>query len=167
MMSTLIPAGDKNIAVVMTQMKEAIMATIESTIDKDHQMVIHNVTGEISFDEIVRTVKSFNDPGPSKLILWDFSGASLTRLTPDHVEALAILTNQYASLRTGGKTAFVVSSDLEFGYGRMYETHHEILSSGIPHRTFWSRETALKWLLDEQKAVGQQPDVSGRFNGRE
>jgi hypothetical protein len=124
------------------------MAIIETSIDIDRQLTIHIVKGELSYDEIYQKVMTYNESGPTKFILWDLTDASLSSLQAYQVGSLAQLTRQYSSLRKGGKTVLVVSSDLGFGLGRMFDTHHDILASDIPHMTFKNKELALKWILE-------------------
>ena len=123
------------------------MATIETSIDIDRQLTIHTVTGEVLSDEIAHKIKSYNESGPTKFILWDFSKAILNKITSSQIKAFVTLTMQYANLRKGGKTALVFSSDLGFGLGRVYDSHQELAESEIPHMTFRSKELALNWLL--------------------
>ncbi len=123
------------------------MATIETSIDLHCQLTIHTVTGEMVFDEIVQKVKTYNESGPTKFILWDLTKASTSNITPSQVEAFVVLTQQYASLRKGGKTAIVISSDSGFGLARIYDIQHDIRGSEIPHMSFRSKEPALQWLL--------------------
>jgi hypothetical protein len=124
------------------------MAIIDTSIDINRQLTIHTVKGELPFDEIVRKIKAYYESGSTKFILWDLTDAILTNITANQVEALVVLTRQYSNLRKGGKTALVVSSDFGFGMGRMYDTHHDIRDSDIPHKTFRNKELALKWILE-------------------
>jgi hypothetical protein len=123
------------------------MAIIDTSIDIDRQLTIHTVTGEVLSDEISNKIKTYNESGPTKFILWDFSEASLKKITSSQIEAFVTLTKQYSNLRKGGKTALVFSSDFGFGLGRVFDIHQDLVESEIPHMTFRSKELALNWLL--------------------
>jgi hypothetical protein len=124
------------------------MAIIDTSIDIDRQLTIHTVTGEVLPEEVSVKIKTYNESGPTKFILWDFSQATLNKIPSRQVESFVTLTKQYSSLRKGGKTALVFSSDLGFGLGRVYDIHQDLVESEIPHMTFRSKELALKWLLE-------------------
>ena len=124
------------------------MAIIETTIDIDRQLTIQTVTGEATFAEIAHAIKTYYEGVVTKFVLWDSTQAVLDNVKANEVEALAALTKKCSGRRKGGKTALVFSSDLGFGIGRMFDTHHEILASAVSHGSFRSREEALKWLLE-------------------
>ena len=124
------------------------MALIETTVDKNRQLTIQTITGEATFDEIARAIKTYYEGVVTKFVLWDSSQALFDKVKASEVEALAAVAKRYSSCRQGGKTALVFSSDLGFGIGRMFDTHHEILASKISHASFRSREEAFKWLLE-------------------
>ena len=123
------------------------MATIKTSVDIDCQLTIHTVTGELLSDEITNKIKTYNESGPTKFILWDLSEAVLDKITSSQIESFVAVTKQYSNLRKGGKTALVFSSDLGFGLGRVFDSYQDLADSAIPHMTFRSKKLALEWLL--------------------
>jgi hypothetical protein len=124
------------------------VATIETSIDNNRQLTIHTITGKVSADEISQRIKSYCESGPTEFVLWDFSNAELSGITPTHIDAFVALTKLYAGLRQRGRTALVFSTDLGFGLGRVFDIHLDLAASHIPYMTFRSKEIALKWLFE-------------------
>jgi hypothetical protein len=124
------------------------MAAIDTVIDTNRSFTIHTITGEVIPEEILNKIKTYSESGPTEFILWDFSNADLSKITLSHVETFISLTNQYLSYRKGGKTAFVFSSDLGFGLGRVFDSRQDLMDSKIPYMTFRSKEEALMWLFN-------------------
>jgi hypothetical protein len=123
------------------------VAAIETVIDTNRRFTVHTITGEVSHEEISNKIKTYSKSGPTDLILWDFSEADLSKIALGHVETFISLTNQYSSFRNGGKTAFVFSSDLGYGLGRVFDSRLDLMDSKIPYMTFRSKEDALMWLF--------------------
>ena len=125
------------------------MAAIETVIDTNRRFTVHTIKGEVSPEEISNKIKTYSESGPTDLILWDFSEADLCNITLGHVETFISLTNQYSKYRNSGKTAFVFSSDLGFGLGRIFDSRLDLMDSKIPYMTFRSKEDALMWLFNQ------------------
>jgi hypothetical protein len=93
------------------------MGHIETSIDIARQLTIHTASGVVVVDEIVRTIKTFNERQPTKFILWDLTEASLEKLSASHIEALALLTKntQVSGKAAGPRLSFhpTYNSDLE------------------------------------------------------
>jgi hypothetical protein len=125
---------------------------ITSKADPSKQFSTFVVTGKISSNEIVDTVKSFYKNQPSNNVLWDFRYA-------DH-EAL-FFSNELENITTSltklnwklirvGKTAIVASTDLWFSLARMYSKFVEIKDVSHIIRVFRFMDEAIKWLGSEQ-----------------
>jgi hypothetical protein len=123
------------------------MATIDTNIDVNRNFTIHTVIGEVLHEEIEDKIKIYSESGPTEFVLWDFSKAELSKINSSHINYFVYLTSQYSSYRKGGKTAFVVSSELGFGFGRIFDTLQDAMQSKIPYMTFRDKENALKWLF--------------------
>lgn len=59
-------------------------------------------------------------------------------------------TKQHEALRRSGKTALVVSTDLAFGLGRMYDALAEIENLSHSVKVFRSMDEAIKWLKGDE-----------------
>lgn len=130
------------------------MGTIETHSNKELNLTIHTVSGEVTAKELILEVETYYHLGEAtRLILWDFSEASLTAITSKDVTWIAKHTSQYAGERIGGKTALVFSSDLGFGLGRMYDIRQDIEKSQLAHMCFRSRQEAMEWLTKGEEKL--------------
>lgn len=123
------------------------------------ELTVHLVMGEISAEEILATARTFLSNSPSRLSLWDFSGADFSLLDVSELDPLFNALRPYVHVRTGGKTALVFSTTEGFGLGRMCEALAEIRMFPMSLKAFDSREEARRWLLvdeaeEESKAEG-------------
>jgi hypothetical protein len=93
--------------------------------------------------------KQFYESKITKNVLWDFRKASLYNISSIHIEKILDYVRRHAEKRSGGKTAILVSKDLEYGVSRIIQTIIEI--KGIPFKTeiFRSFEEAFQWLGKE------------------
>jgi hypothetical protein len=82
-------------------------------------------------------------------VLWDFSKASLSRISSNQIETILDYIKQHAEKRAGGKTAIVVSKTLEYGMSRMIQTLSELISIPLEIKIFRSIEEAVQWLGKE------------------
>ena len=118
---------------------------VKTSADHDKQLTIHTVTGEPSFEEGMAAFKQFWEGKPTQNVLWDFRKASLTRLSSKETEAMIDYIRQHAKKRAGGKTAILVSKDLEYGISRMAQTLTEIKKFSFKVEIFRSIEIAIQW----------------------
>lgn len=123
------------------------MATFTTTIDSERELTAHTVTGTATAQELAGAINSYYAGPVTKLILWDFTDAQLNLITASQIKDLVDLTKRYAALRVGGKTAFVASSDLGFGLGRMFDIQQEANAAPVSHQSFRTKAKALEWLL--------------------
>ena len=52
------------------------------------------------------------------------------------------------SLRSGGKTAYIVKKDIDFGLVRLYQTHTELKGHHEYHGVFRSLDEVMNWFED-------------------
>jgi ASC-1-like (ASCH) protein len=116
----------------------------------DKQLTIHTATGAPSFEEGMEVFKSFYEKHPTKNLLWDLRSASLHRLSSKDLEAFVDYAKRHSEVRAGGKTAFVVSTDLEFGMLRMVDVFSEFAKIPFNILTFHSMDEAMQWFEEEE-----------------
>jgi hypothetical protein len=120
---------------------------INTRIDTNTGFRRHNVTGEISRDDIQRTLQetySHPDFRQDAGALWDFTKATGEFPTED-IRHLADFVGRLVGDDGRSKVAIVVPSDFEFGMARMYET----ILSGQASKSimfFQDVEEAKSWL---------------------
>lgn len=120
---------------------------ISTRINKMAELVIHIATGELTVEKIKTAFKArLEDPDhrSGMKVLWDCSRASLSSISADEVWDLAEFNTRRAGIRGLGKSAIVVSKDVDFCVCRMFEFY----ASGFPWQTavFWDLENAMRWL---------------------
>ena len=126
---------------------------ITSKIDQSSQLTMHITTGEISSNDIIRVIESFYKEKPTKNVIWDFRDAdpdALLSFSYNELKDIVIFTKQHWELRRSGKTALVVSTDLGFGLGRMYDTLAEIENLSHSVQVFRCMDEAMKWLEKDE-----------------
>jgi hypothetical protein len=123
---------------------------VTTSVDNDMQLTIHTVTGEASFEEGMTTLKQFFEVRPTKYVLWDFRKGSLAHVSYKDTEAMMDYIKHHSEKRSGGKTAFVVSRDLEYGLSRMAQTLAEIKNLSIQMEIFRSFKEAIRWFGEEE-----------------
>ena len=123
--------------------------SIQTSIDSDTGFRMHVVTGDISMDDVRRTLEetyAHADFRAEADAMWDLTGAS-GDLETEEIRHLADFVGKLVGSATAGKVALLVSSDFEFGMARMYES---ILGgqSSKPIMVFRDRAEADRWLAE-------------------
>ena len=122
---------------------------VETKIDLKRNLTVKTVSGNPSFEESMTAFREFYEGPVTKYVLWDFNNAHFSSLTTDHIEAILDYIQQHAPKRAGGKTAILISKDLEYGMSRMAMALSEV--KGIPFKmgVFRSMTEAERWLMSE------------------
>ncbi len=124
------------------------MTKIQKTIDKENQITIFTVSGEFFFDQIVDVVKQFYLSEFTLNIIFDLNKADMSALTAGQMEEIVKGAKEYAHLREGGKTALIMSRDLNYGIARMFETYCEIKGHPIAYNVFKNIDEAMTWIVE-------------------
>ena len=119
---------------------------IKTKKDLSENLTEHIVTGVITDKEMFDCEKEFYSDSPTKLQLWDMSASKLTKVTVEGMRQFIIRTSRLGKVRSGGRTAVLVDSQLQYGLGRMAEAFGEFESLPFEFRVFKNRSEALEWL---------------------
>jgi hypothetical protein len=106
--------------------------------------------GELTPAEVLTAYADFLTRGPTRLVLWDLTLATVAQVPSDDVRRLAKdLARLGGEHRSRGKTAILCFDGRTFGLARMLGTFLEI--EGFPGRVGVFREvkTAKAWLTDD------------------
>lgn len=125
------------------------MGVIDRKTDPERDLSIITAGGELTAREIRQGIEEYYAGTATRLILWDFSSADLSRIKAEEVSYLVQLTLQFRDRRPSGKTALVLPSDLAFGMGRMFEMLADLQGgtpSEVDYRSFRNGDEALTWL---------------------
>jgi hypothetical protein len=120
--------------------------SIVINIDKDRDLTQFTVMGEATLDELLTALKQIWEEEPTLFELWDFRAASGVRVSDEETGAIMEYIKNHSEKRSGGKTAFVATGELEYGMSRMAEA--QVVIEGFPFqvKTFRSIEAAMAWL---------------------
>ena len=124
--------------------------TITRSVDQEKQLTIFMVDGKPSFENIREAIKPFYDQHPTKNLLWDLRNAKLDDWSSANLEAIADYVKQHGEVRAEGKTAFVVSNDLEYGLFRMMESFGDIKEVPISTRVLRSMDESVRWIEEDK-----------------
>ena len=124
------------------------MAQIERVINKEENLTVFNISGDFGFEEIIDLVDLTYSSEITLNILMDLSCANTASLTTEQIERIGNHSRKYSHLRIGGKTAYIVTKDIDFGLARMYQIHTEIKGHHETHGVFRTLEEAMDWLKE-------------------
>ncbi len=122
---------------------------ITTEVDNDRQLTIHTVIGDVSFDEVILALKQFWEDPHTINVLWDIRKGSVTNVFSKEAELIVNYVKNHLGKRPEGKTAMVVSGDLEFGISRMGQALVEINRISLHMEIFRSYEEAIQWLGEQ------------------
>ncbi len=121
--------------------------TVTTEIHVDAGVVVNTVIGTLSSNDIMATLRElFADPRflPGMGIVWDLrSGAVDRRLSGTGIQALRAFVASRTEARGRGRLAIVVSRDVDYGVGRMFEAYTDGL--GIERCVFRDSDEAVCW----------------------
>ncbi len=129
------------------------MARIDSYRLKPIDLTVHRVRGELQDDDLRRTGMRFYAQGVTLNVLWDFSGADLTKIPSEELIRIVDEVKTYAHSREGGRTALVLTADVNYGLGRMVEMASESMDMPFVFRSFRSLDQAAAWLRIDPAAI--------------
>ena len=125
------------------------MAPIEVSVDREADLTVLTVTGEVTARQILEVIAGYYAASPTKHVLWDLSAAALDRVTASEVKPLVQASEQYTAGRVGGKTAMVFSSASAYGLGRLFDQLRQVSDAPVETMSFRDRASALAWLGGE------------------
>ena len=123
-------------------------ASMRIDVKQKDDLTTQVVTGDVDAEEVILAIERFYAGRPTTKVLWDLSFTSFSKISSADVVRIANLTRQFADRRESGKTALVFSGNVGFGFGRMFGTLQEVKDSPVQHRSFRSKEEALRWLSE-------------------
>ena len=120
---------------------------VHTVVDKKTSVMIHTVTGKMTFEEIkssyeaVLTHPDFKDNLNS---IWDLRDADVSKFDSQDVIKIARFFETQTKNRTKYKAAIIVSRDLEYGLSRKYQ----VAAADLPAKIgiFIDLEEAKKWV---------------------
>ena len=122
------------------------MARIVTTIDREADLTAHVASGTVVGSEVLALLDKYYAGPVTTLVLWDFTDASFSEITPEQVRELARRTKEYGPTRPGGKTALVFGNLSDYGVGRMFEILSSLADENVVFQSFCDMRDAREWL---------------------
>jgi hypothetical protein len=122
------------------------MGEITISYEPDNDLIIFTVTGEVSGKEILDKYQFFMAKEPTKLVIWDITGGTLSDMSSELIRNVSIQLKKHNGRRKGRKTALVCPSDIDYGPGRMFMAFAEIHSLPYEIQVFRDIISARKYL---------------------
>lgn len=122
---------------------------VRTVISLENDITEHIVTGDVSDEEMFAAQKEFYENGPTRLQVWDMAGCVVTGVTVGGMRTFIETAARQGEVRKNGKTAVVVSSQLQYGLARMAEAFAEVVSIPFAFRVFRDLNEAHVWLKEE------------------
>jgi hypothetical protein len=121
--------------------------TVNTVVDKKASVVIHTVTGEITFQKIkssYESVCSHPDFKENMNSIWDIRDADASKFDSQEVIKIARYFETQTKTRAKYKAAVIVSRDLEYGLSRKYQ----VAAADLPAKIgiFINLDEAKKWV---------------------
>jgi len=113
-------------------------------------LLILTATGDLTADEIIAVVRQHYTSGKIKDVIWDLTNASLQLISRPGFESIARVAKEAVDSggRKSGKTAYIGTSDVNFGLLRMYTAIAEITGVHVEYYVFKSHSEARKWIAE-------------------
>jgi hypothetical protein len=120
---------------------------VNTLVDKKASVMIHTITGEMTFGEIrssYESVCSHPDFKENMNSIWDIRDADASKFDSQEVIKIARYFETQTKNRTRYKVAVIVSRDLEYGLSKKYQ----VAAADLPAKIgiFINLEEAKKWV---------------------
>ena len=120
---------------------------VNAAVDKNAEVMIHTVTGEITYEGIkssYESVRSLSDFQENMNSIWDIRDADASKFDSQDVIKVARYFETQTKNRAEYKTAIIVSRDLEYGLSKIYQ----VAAADLPAKigVFDNLEEAKKWI---------------------
>jgi|SRR5215472_15497610 len=122
------------------------MGVITRTIEQEKDLTVFTVVDDIDAKQVLSEVLAFLTGEPTHCVLWDIRAGSLTRVTPAGLRMIAERATELAHRRSGGRTAIVCSTDVDYGLSRMFQTFAELLQAPVEFTVSRDVTGAREWL---------------------
>jgi hypothetical protein len=123
------------------------LATVSVVVHQEWDMTEKIVVGELTVADVITEMDRFYGGPITRRVMWNLEAATFNTLNPADVEYISQTASPRIIARKNGKSAVVATSDLGYGFSRMYQAYREISMVPVPYRSFRVRQEAIDWLL--------------------
>ena len=122
------------------------MASFEITAEGN--LLIVSVAGNLTAHEVIAVVNEYYSNGQVKDVIWDLTHATLHAISQVGFRNIARAAKESLATgaRSGGKTAYVDDSMVEYGLLRMYTTIAQIMEVPVQYNVFRTMAEARSWM---------------------
>ena len=122
------------------------MGSIKKKIDESADWTDVKATGTLGMQELMEFMAEIYSGNVTTRILLDFREADISVVSSDELMDIAKAVSEKLAGAPQGRSAIVVSSDPEYGIGRMFESYAQIAKIGREYRSFRDMSEARAWL---------------------
>jgi len=119
---------------------------ISSSRDMARALTVVKVQGSVSAQQVRDQIVGFLTGEPTRYVIWDVRDGSLSQLSAEDMRMLVTAGAPHAHRRTGGRTAIICATDVDFGMGRMFQTIASLQHVPFEIRVFRDTDEAMSWL---------------------
>ena len=120
---------------------------IEKHSDREKRLTVFKCNDGVIIEDLVGELIHFYQSSPTPFLLIDLTNAHIMGASTDNVRRYVEFVKNMGSIRSGGRTAIIVSSDLAYGLSRSFQIFSDIYSLGYETEVFRSVGEAMTWLL--------------------
>lgn len=120
------------------------MAEINMDIDRGNGLTIISIRGVLEEKDLPETLSKYFSNDPTLDTIYDSTEGDWSNNTAEYYRGMVRSGKIYA--RTGARTAMVFSNTVDFGIGRMIESHCELEGYKNELACFHSLKDAKDWL---------------------
>jgi hypothetical protein len=111
-------------------------------------VTVFTVAPGVRPQDLIEALTAFMRDAPTQLVLWDLRQCSLNGFTNEDMRWMVRqLSNFSGAERAGGRSAFVVAHDVDYGVMRMLTTYAELGGYLVSLHVFRHMDDARAWIL--------------------
>lgn len=103
-------------------------------------------SGALSVDDVCAVVDAWYPQLTATRVLWDLSGADISRLTDQDYVKIALHARAKLPVRQSAKTAYIVADAAAFMKLWRYVERAAAVKVGVEYSAFTERKSAERWL---------------------
>ncbi|MEM7468372.1 MAG: hypothetical protein AAF387_15995 [Pseudomonadota bacterium] len=121
------------------------MAEIKIHRFPNKDLTVFAVIGALRLAELKTAVDEFYSGKFTLNTMWDLREADISAIEVGEVKEILDYSMEYLKRREGGRSAILVSTDVNYGMGRVFDTFVELSSSPVENNVFRDYEEAMAW----------------------
>ena len=117
-------------------------------------VTVFTVAPGVRPEDLIQALSAFMRDAPTQRVLWDLRQSSISQFTDDdRLWMVSQLSKFSGAERAGGRSAFVVAHDVDFGVMRMLITYAELGGYAVSLQVFRDVDVARAWLRGRTAAT--------------